>query len=209
MTCKLYGFGESGHTYKVALTLTFAGVEWEPVFVDFFAGETRSPQFRAINVMGECPVLVDGDETLTQSGMIQTYLAEKTGKLGGQTDAEKREVLRWLLFDNHKVSAVAGPVRFLRNFLPEEKRKPDAIAFMQGRLLSALKVLEQHLEGREWVATDELTIADLALCSYLYFEEPFGFERPAFPAISAWLDRIAATPGWNHPYGMLPRALRT
>ncbi len=62
MTAKLYCFGESGNAYKAALALTLTDMEWEPVFVDFFNGETRTPEFRALNEMGEVPVLVDGDD---------------------------------------------------------------------------------------------------------------------------------------------------
>ena len=126
MTMKLHCFGESGNAYKAALTLTLAGVEWEPVFVDFFKGATRSPEFRALNVMGEVPVLEDGDTVLTQSAVIQDYISSKTGKLGGRSADERREVLRWMFFDNHKVSGVAGSLRFNMNFLPEAKRNTEA-----------------------------------------------------------------------------------
>ena len=81
---KLYCFGESGNAYKCALALTMVDVEWEPVFVDFFNGGARTPEFRAINEMGEVPVLVDGDTVLTQSGVILDYISSKTGKLGGE-----------------------------------------------------------------------------------------------------------------------------
>ena len=94
-----------------------ADLEWEPVIVDFFKGEARSPEYRAINEMGEVPVLIDGDTTLTQSGVIQDYISSKTGKLGGRSAAERREVLRWLFWDNHKLSTQIGTTRFLMNFL--------------------------------------------------------------------------------------------
>ena len=79
---KLYCFGESGNAYKAALALTMADMDWQAVYVDFFNGEARSPEFRALNEMGEVPVLVDGDTTLTQSGVILDYISSKTGKLG-------------------------------------------------------------------------------------------------------------------------------
>ena len=76
---KLYCFGESGHSYKAALALELAGCDWQPVFVDFFNGETRTEAYRKdINNMGEAPVLVDGEIKLSQSGVIQSYIAEKT-----------------------------------------------------------------------------------------------------------------------------------
>jgi glutathione S-transferase len=204
MTAKLYCFGESGNAYKVALALTLADMEWEPVFVDFFNGETRSPTFRAINEMGEVPVLVDGDTTLTQSGVILDYISSKSGKLGGKSAAERREVLRWMFWDNHKLSTQIGTVRFLSNFLPEDKRPAGVIPFMLGRLKAAYTVLNDHLSGRTWVAGGAVTIADLSCCGYLYYPEPFGFDRKDWPNIDAWLDRIAALPGWKHPYELMP-----
>ncbi|WP_296425219.1 glutathione S-transferase family protein [Yoonia sp.] len=207
MTMKLHCFGESGNAYKAALTLTFAGEEWEPVFVDFFNGATRSPEFRALNIMGEVPVLEDGDTILTQSGVIQDYISSKTGKLGGKSADQRREVLRWMFFDNHKVSGVAGPLRFNMNFLPEDKRNADVNAFMAMRLASALKIMDAHLEGRNWLAGEEMTIADIACAGYLFYDENFTFDRTDYPNIDRWLDRIAAQPGWKHPYDLMPRAL--
>lgn len=208
MTLELYCFGESGHSYKAALALTLCDLDWTPRFVDFFAGEGRSSAFRDINEMGECPVLVDGEQVLTQSGVILSHIAKRTGKLGGQTQEEELEILRWLLWDNHKLSSQAGMLRFLMNFLPEEKRPQEVINFTAARLLGAYKVLNAHLEGREWIAADRMTIADITCCGYLFYTEPFGFDRSQFPNIDLWLDRIAAQPGWKHPYDLMPRAFR-
>ena len=204
MTAKLYCFGESGNAYKVALALTFADMEWEPEFVDFFNGGTRTPEFRAINEMGEVPVLVDGETVLTQSGVILDYISSKSGKLGGKSAAERREVLRWLFWDNHKLSTQIGTARFLANFVPEEKRPAGVIPFLHSRLKASYTVLNGHLEGRKWVAGEAMTIADLSLCGYLYYPEPFGFDRADWPHIDAWLDRIAAVPGWKQPYDLMP-----
>lgn len=204
MTATLYCFGESGNAYKAALTMQLAGYAWQPRFVDFFNGEARSPEFRAINVMGEVPVLVEGDLTLSQSGAIQLHVAGKTGRLGGDTPAERAEVLRWLLWDNHKLSGQAGATRFLMNFLPPEKRPAEVIAYQQGRLKAAYDTLNQHLTGRDWIVGDAPTIADCACAGYLYYPEPFGFNRTDWPQIDAWLTRLAAQPGWKHPYDLMP-----
>lgn len=204
MAMKLYCFGESGNAYKCALALTLTGTEWEPVFVDFFNGETRGAAFRALNPMGEVPVLVDGETVLTQSGVILDYISSKTGQLGGRSAAERRDVLRWLFWDNHKLSTQAGTCRFLANFLPVEKRPEGVIPFLQGRLKAAYGVLDAHLAGRDWIVGDGPTIADLSCCSYLYYPEPFGFDRKDWPRIDRWLDGIRALPGWKHPYDMMP-----
>ena len=201
MTPQLHCFGESGNAYKAALTMTLCGIDWEPVFVDFFSGGSRTPEFRALNVMGEAPVLVDGETVLTQSGVIQLWAAERTGKLLG----DRNESLRWLLFDNHKVSSQAGALRFHLNFLPEPRREPAVVAWLSGRLRSALKVMEARLAESPFLTGPEVTIGDTACCGYLYYPEPFGFDRAAWPGIDAWLDRIAALPGWAPPYDMMPR----
>ncbi len=207
MTITLYGFGESGNAYKVALMLQLTSTPWDLHFVDFFKGEARSPAFLKLNEMGEVPVLVDGDEVLTQSGMILDHLAEKTGRFGGATAAETREVWRWILWDNHKLSTQIGTARFLANFLPEDKRPAGVVPFLQGRLKAAYKVLDAHLAGRDWIVGSGPTIADFSCCSYLYYPEPFGFDRAEWPNINRWLDRIAALPGWAHPYDLMPSAL--
>ena len=204
MGMKLYCFGESGHSYKAALALELAGCDWAPVFVDFFAGETRSDAYRAdINIMGEVPVLVDGDLTLTQSGRIQAYIAEKTEQHGGATDAEKGEVLRWILWDNSKFSTPIGITRFLMNFIPEAKRPQQVIEFNQARLKANYKILNAALEGRDFLVGDAITHADMTCCGYLYYPEPFGFDRSDWPNIDRWLTNISATPGWKAPYDLM------
>jgi glutathione S-transferase len=204
MTMRLYCFGESGNAYKAALALTLADMDWEPVYVDFFNGGTRTPEFRSLNEMGEVPVLMDGDTTLTQSGVILDYISSKSGKLGGRSAAERREILRWLFWDNHKLSTQIGAARFIANFLTEDKRPAGVLPFLQGRLKASYTILNDHLANRSWVAGAGLTIADLSCCGYLYYPEPFGFDRNDWPHIDRWLDAIAATPGWQAPYDLMP-----
>ena len=205
MTIQLYCFGESGNAYKAALALELSGLDWQPVKVDFFGGETRTPDYRArVNVMGEAPVMVDGDIRLTQSGAIQDYISEKSGKFGGRDADERREILRWVLWDNHKLSSMAGMTRFLINFLPKDKQPKEVIAFNQGRLKATYSVLNDHLAGRDWIVGDSISNADLSCCGYLYYPEPFGFDRTEWPNIDAWLTRLSATPGWKAPYDLMP-----
>ncbi|SLN45560.1 Disulfide-bond oxidoreductase YfcG [Roseovarius litorisediminis] len=204
MTVKLYCMGESGNAYKAALALELSGLAWEPIYVDFFGGETRTPEFRKINVMGEVPVLVDGDITLTQSGVMQMYITEQTGKFGGNTPEERREVMRWVFWDNHKLSSQAGMTRFLMNFLAPDKRPAEVIAFTQGRLRAAYNSLNDQLEGRDWIVGEAITNSDISCCGYLFYPEPFGFDRAEWPNIDRWLANIENTPGWKHPYDLMP-----
>ncbi len=205
MTIQLHCFGESGNSYKAALALEMSGLDWEPVFVDFFGGVTRTPEFRAeVNEMGEAPVMVDGDFRTSQSGAIQAYVTEKSGKFGGKDRDENYEIFRWVLWDNHKLSSMAGLTRFLINFLPEKHRNPDVIAFNQGRLKAAYQTLDAHLDGRDWIVGDGVTNADISCCGYLYYPEPFGFDRADWPNIDVWLTRLSEQPGWKHPYDLMP-----
>ena len=205
MTIKLYCFGESGNSYKAALPLQLSGLSWEPVKVDFFGGETRSEAYRtSVNELGEAPALIDGDVRVTQSGAIQSYISEKSGKYGGENAAERRDVLRWVLWDNHKLSSMAGLTRLQMNFLPEDKRPQQVIDFNLGRLQAAYGTLNAHLEARDWIVGGSPTNADFSCCGYLYYPEPFGFERTDWPHIDAWLTRLSNLDGWKHPYDLMP-----
>jgi glutathione S-transferase len=113
---QLYCFAQSGNAYRCALMLNLIGADWKPIWVDFFAkGEQRTPEYRTnINEMGEAPVLVHGDKKLSQSGVILTYLADRSGKFRPDGEDERLEALRWIIFDNQKVNGFLGPYRFLR-----------------------------------------------------------------------------------------------
>ncbi len=206
MPAQLYCFGESGNAYKAALTMTLVGYDWQPVWVDFFNGAARQPDFLALNEMGEAPVLVEGDLTLTQSCVIQLHIAERTGQLWAD---DRVEMMRWLFWDAQKGSGQQGVLRFLMNFLPAEKRPAEAIRWLSGRVMAAIATLERHLErqaqnGLGFVVGDRPSLADTACCGYLYYPEPYGFTRTDWPHINRWLDRVAALPGWAHPYDLMP-----
>jgi len=198
----LHGFAQSGNAYKAALALELAGADWTPRFVDYFGGETRTPAYRAINVMGEVPVLEHRGRRLSQSGVILDYLAETLGRFGPVDGDERREILRWLLFDNHKLTGYTATYRFLRSLAANPN--PDVMAEFRKRAETAWGVLDAHLAGRAYVVGDRLTIADLSLCGYLYFADEIGVDWKSFPNMDAWLARIAATPRWRHPYELLP-----
>ncbi|MFO1316004.1 MAG: glutathione S-transferase [Burkholderiales bacterium] len=198
----LYGFAQSGNAYKPALMLELAGADWAPRFVDYFGGETRTPAYRAINVMGEVPVLEHHGLRLTQSGVILDYLAGTLGRFGAHDDGQRREILRWLLFDNHKLTSYTATYRFMRTFAKDPD--PGALAEFRRRAESAWGVLDAHLAGRQYVVDDRLTIADISMCGYLFWPDEIGVDWSAYPNVAAWLARIAATPRWRHPYELLP-----
>lgn len=198
----LHCFAQSGNAYKAALLLNLCDADWTPRFVDFFNGETRSESYRALNVMGEVPVLEHRGRRLSQSGVILDYLAHTFGRFDWEGEEERREVLRWLLWDNHKLTSYVATLRFLRQFAPAPERA--VVEFFRARALAAIDVLERRLQGREWVALDRPSIADLSLCGYLWFNDEFDLDWATRPAIQAWLRRMEAMPGWRHPYDLMP-----
>ena len=203
----LHCFAQSGNAYRVALMLNLIGADWKPEFVDFFAkGLPRTPEWRAeVNEMGEVPVLDHNGKRLTQSGVILTYLADRTGKFKPQTEDERLEALRWIIFDNQKLNGYLGPYRFLRNFA-KPAGDPAAMAFLKGRIDNSLGILDRRLARSPFVVGDHPTIADISLVGYLYYPaEEFGFDMAAtYPNIAAWLERMKALPGWAHPYDLMP-----
>lgn len=198
----LYGFAQSGNSYKPALALELAGADWKPRFVDFFNGETRTPAYREINVMGEVPVLEHEGRRLSQSGVILDYLAGTLGRFGGQDDEERREILRWLLWDNHKLTSYTATFRFLNKLTANPD--PAVLAEFRKRAQAAWKILDTHLAGRGFVAAAHPTIADLSLCGYLFFDDELDVDWKTYPNIDAWLARLRALPRWKHPYDLLP-----
>lgn len=203
----LHCFAQSGNAYRVALMLNLIGADWKPEFVDFFAkGLPRTAEWRAdVNEMGEVPVLDHNGKRLTQSGVILTYLADLTGQFKPQTEDERLEALRWIIFDNQKLNGYLGPYRFLRNFA-KPAGDPAAMAFLKGRIDNSLRILDGRLARSPFVIGDRPTIADISLVGYLYYPaEEFGFDMAAtYPNIGAWLERMKALPGWAHPYDLMP-----
>ena len=199
---RLHCFAQSGNAYKPALMLALCQADWQPVFVDFFNRGNRSAAYLTLNPMGEVPVLEHAGLTLSQSGVILDYLAEQLQQFGARDPAERREIWRWLLFDNHKLTGQIATLRYLRNFTDQGENQ--VTAFLEARTIAAIKTLNRHLDQQSFVLGDRPTIADLSLCGYLYYENELGFELDQFEAVTAWLARIRALPGWQHPYDLMP-----
>ena len=204
---ELYCFAQSGNAYRAALMLNLIGADWKPVFVDFFVkGETRTPEYRAnVNEMGEVPVLVHGSRKLSQSGVILTYLSERSGQYLPQGEDERLEALRWIVFDNQKVNGFLGPYRFLRNFA-KPRGDDKVLAFLKGRIDNNLAIVDKRLARAPFMLGARPTIVDVSLVAYLYYPaEEFGFDIAAeHRNIAAWLERVQALPGWEHPYDLMP-----
>ncbi|MFD0917209.1 glutathione S-transferase family protein [Pseudahrensia aquimaris] len=201
----LHCFLESGNAYKPALMLQLAGADWDAAFVDFMNGANRSPEFRALNEMGEVPVLIDhtqGDIVISQSGVMLWHLADRFDQFAARNAEEHREVLRWLLWDNHKFTGNLATFRFMHKFMGKGET-PEA-QFAKARMIQAFKLLNRRLEEREWVAADRVTIADLSLAGYCFWPDHYETDWNDYPNIKAWLGRIEALPNFARPEDILP-----
>jgi glutathione S-transferase len=204
---QLYCFAQSGNCYRAALMLNLIGADWEPIWVDFFGTMIqRSPAYRdEINEMGEAPVLVHGPKKLSQSGVILTYLAKRSGQYQPRGEDEELEALRWIIFDNQKVNGFLGPYRFLKNFA-RPSGDPAVMDAFKARALGALAIVNKRLQKSPFLVADRPTIADVSMTAYLYYPaDEFGFDiAKDHPAIGAWLARMQTLPGWAHPYDLMP-----
>lgn len=204
-TYQLYCFGESGNAYKAALMLELCGLKWQPIWVDFFNGQTRTPEYRAqVNEMGEVPVLVDGGGKLSQSGVILDYLAGKTGKFGPNNEDERREILRWMLFDNHKFTSYIATLRFMVSLA--KTGETPVTEFLRQRFTNSLKIVDGHLARQPFLVGSRATIADFSLCGYMFYGAEIPLPLEPYPHVLGWLERIKSLPGWKHPYDLMPRA---
>jgi glutathione S-transferase len=203
---RLHCFCQSGNSFKVAFALRAMDLPYESVYVDFMHGRTRDPAWRAeTNLMGEAPVLDDGPLRLTQSGVILTHLARASGRFGGRNEAEQQEILRWLLFDNHKFTSYFATYRFMKAF---GASAPDAavMAFLRTRIDSAHAIVNQHLASRPYLVGDAPTIADISLSGYVFYPmEESGIDIAATqPHLGAWIARLRQLEGWGDPYDVMP-----
>lgn len=202
---RLHYFPESGNSYKLALMLTLCGQVFEPVWTDFGSGVTWTAEWRqAVNPMGEIPVLEEDGIKLTQTAPILLRLADKFGQFRGANEATRYEVLRWLFWDNQKLSGFMAMYRYRRAFTVAAD--PAVLDFMRRRVDDFLGIVEQRFQDHPFVAGDHPTVADLSMTGYLGFpKHETGYDLAAtHPAVSAWLDRVAALPGWRAPYDLLP-----
>jgi glutathione S-transferase len=188
---RLHDYAASGNCYKVRLLLALLGQPYERVPVDIFAGGTLTDEFAALNPARTTPVLELADgRALPESAAILWYLAEGTAFLPDDR-FERAQVLRWLCFERALTPAVAGA-----RFQVMTGRTDDETPFLLAEGREVLATLDRRLGGRDWVAVDTPTIADIALFGYTHVAHDAGFDLAAHPAIEAWLDRVRALPGY-------------
>src|SRR6201997_671553 len=165
---RLHYFPESGNSYKLALMLTLCGESFEPVWTDFAGGVTRTAEWRrTVNPMGEIPVLEVDGERLTQTAPILLTLAKQYRRFGGETEQEQFELLRWLFWDNHKLTGFMATYRFQRAFTPSPD--PHLLGSLRKRLTDFLSILDRHLQRSAFAIGSRPTIADISMQAYLSY----------------------------------------
>ncbi len=194
---RLYDNKESRNGYKVVMLLNHLGADFERVEIDLFKGESRTPAYLAKNPAGKIPALELEDGTvLAESGAILWYLAEGSAYLPDDR-LGRAQVLRWICFEQNAHETSVAEARFIVSH-PElsRGREGDILAEKRKRGNAALAFMEQHLGAHDFFAAGRYTIADMALYGYTQVAGEAGFDLSQYPAVGAWLDRVAAQLGY-------------
>jgi len=191
---RLYDYYDSGNGYKVRLLLTQLGLAFEYVEKDIMKGETRTPEFLALNPNGRVPVLqLDDGTALAESNAILFYLAEGTPYLPADK-LERARVLQWLFFEQYSHEPYIAVVRFLLRHTAADDPRRSILEQRRKGGYDALGVMERHLAECSFFVANRYTIADVALYAYTHVCDQGGFDLGPYPAVRAWLARIETTP---------------
>jgi glutathione S-transferase len=190
----LYDNSDSANGYKVQLLASFLELSLEVREVDIFSGESHSPEFLAINPMGQVPALVlDDGRVLPESNAILCHLAEGTPLLPA-AGYDRSRVLSWLFFEQYSHEPYVATPRFLlRHTAPDHPRRSE-LAWRLPRGRRAVGMMDQVLARSPFMHGDHLTVADIALFAYTHRGEECGLDLRQFPAVERWIERVCALP---------------
>ena len=196
MTYRLYDYLPSGNGYKVRLVLRQLRLPYELVELDIKRGESRTPGFLAKNPNGRIPLLeIPGQGFLSESHAIISYLAEGSALIPADR-LDRARMWQWLCFEQYNLEPNIGTARFwIASLKQSEAELGDRLVEKRRNGAAALTVLEQGLQGREFLVSDRYSLADIALYAYTHVAPEGGFALDPYPAIRAWCDRVAAQPG--------------
>ena len=191
---KIYGDIRSGNCYKIKLLTALLDIPHDWVHMDIMAGATRTAEFLAMNPNGKIPLLeLDDGRYLAESNAILNYLAEGSDLLPAD-DYAKAQVLQWQFFEQYSHEPYVAVARFIAKYLgmPAERKEEFESKQLGGH--KALAVMEQQLVKTPYLVGQRLTIADISLYGYTHVAHEGGFDLSGYPAITAWLKRVAAHP---------------
>jgi glutathione S-transferase len=198
---KLYTFPASPNARKVAIVAAHLGMPLEAVIVDLAKKETHTPEFLALNPNGKIPVLVDGDFVLWESNAIIQYIAGKKPNSLWPDDARARaDITRWQCWQ--LAQWMEGVFALTRENLLKPmlmKMEPDAEQVKRGEeaFRRDAAVLDAHLARHPYLVNDALTLADIAVGTYLMYAVPAKMPIGSYKNIQAWFARIEALPAWQ------------
>lgn len=190
---KLYFHPISGHAHRARLFLSLVGADVEVVEVDLAKGAHKTPDFLALNRFGQVPVLVDGETVIADSNAILVYIAKTLGRSDWlpEDPAGAAAVQRWLSVAAGLIAFGPAAARLITIF--KAGFNPDEVI---QRAHAVLKVIEEELQHRDWIAADRPTIADVALYSYIARAPEGNVDLSAYARVNAWLERVEALPGF-------------
>jgi glutathione S-transferase len=193
----LYSMQRSGNSYKVRLALAKLAMPYRLVEVDILQGESRTPEFLGKNPNGRVPLLeVAPNRYLAESNAILWYVARGT-ELAPEDPIERAEALQWMFFEQNSLEPNIGTAYFWLSLVKGGRDLQEhALDDWMENGNRALRVMEMHLARQPFFVADRLTIADIALYAYTHVAHLCDFDLAPFPAVQAWLDRVAAEPGY-------------
>jgi glutathione S-transferase len=193
---RIYGDSKSGNCYKLKLLCSEMDIPYDWEEVDILAGETRTPEFLAMNANGRIPLLSLPDgRYLAESNAILCYLADGSDFFGH--DAYSRaEILQWMFFEQYSHEPYIATSRFIIRYLDSPpERQAELIQKREGGY-AALGVMEQQLAEQDFFAGKSMTIADIALFAYTHVADEGDFDLAAYPAVLKWIERVKSRPGY-------------
>lgn len=190
---KLYYHPLSGHSHRARLFLSLLDIDVDLIEVDLAAGAHKMPDFLKLNPFGQVPVLDDGGTIIADSNAILVYLAKKQAAKSWLPEEPKEAatVQRWLSVAAGEIAYGPCAARLITVF--GAKFNPEEVI---ARAHLVLKRIEAELDGRNWIAADHPTIADVALYSYIVRAPEGNVDRSAYGNVTAWLGRVEALPGF-------------
>lgn len=195
---KIYGDTRSGNCYKVELVCSLLNIDYEWVDIDILAGDTKTDEFLKKNPNGKIPLLeLDDGKTLSESNAIINYLAGGSILYPDESLAQAR-VLQWQFFEQYSHEPFIAVARFINKYLGLPDNKAEEYASKQAGGHKALQVMEQQLSKTPYLTGENFTTADISLYAYTHLAHEGGFELDAYPAVQAWLDRVASLPNFKN-----------
>ncbi|HEX7871843.1 MAG TPA: glutathione S-transferase family protein [Sphingobium sp.] len=195
----LHEYAASGNCYKIRLTAALLGIALERREYDILKGETRTPQFLGqVNANGRIPVLQIGERFLPESNAACCWLADGSALMPFDR-FDNADMLHWMFFEQYNHEPNVATLRFWRFMIGEERLTEAQRAAIPAKEVgghAALALMERHLEAREWFVGEAVSLADICLFAYTHVAGEGGFDLADYPAIEAWIERVAALPNF-------------